>query len=500
VALVEAVVRELGEQLEDLLGLGPLDAARDRPGHEALALLLHLGADLLAHGAPQQVGLAERVAGQHLGDLHHLFLVDDDAEGLGQDRLERRMRIVGRLAAVLARAIGRDVGHRAGAVERDQGDDVREAVGLHVGEGPAHARTFHLEHADGLARRHQGVGLGIVERQSRQVEGDAAPGQELDRLVQHGQGLEAEEVELHEAGRLDPLHVELGDRHVRARIAVERHQLAQRPVADDDARGVGRGVAIEPLEAERDVEHAPHHRIAVARLLETGLVGDRAGQRHRGRRVLRHQLAQLVDLAVGHFEHAPDIAHHPARLQRAEGDDLGDAVLAVAALDIADHLLAAVLAEVDVEIRHRDALGIEEALEQEAVADGIEVGDGERPGDHRAGARAAPRPDRNPLRLRPFDKVRDDQEIARELHLLDHVELEAEAAAIVVLAAAGGEAMVGEPARQPLLGLAAELGGLVGGAAAGLEARQDRRPRQRPHRAAPRDLDGVRGRLRQVGE
>ena len=40
------------------------------------------GADLLAHGAAQHVGFAERIAGQLLRDLHHLFLVDDDAVGL----------------------------------------------------------------------------------------------------------------------------------------------------------------------------------------------------------------------------------------------------------------------------------------------------------------------------------------------------------------------------------------------------------------------------------
>ena len=57
---------------------------------EALALLRHLLGLLLAHGAAQHVGLAQRVAGQAIGDLHHLFLVDDDAVGLFQDLLQLR--------------------------------------------------------------------------------------------------------------------------------------------------------------------------------------------------------------------------------------------------------------------------------------------------------------------------------------------------------------------------------------------------------------------------
>ena len=62
----------------------------------------------------------------------------------------------------------------------------------------------------------------------------------------------------------------------RFRIAIERHHLGQRPLADHDAGGVGRGVAVQAFELLRDVEGAPHHRIAVARRLQARLVVDRA--------------------------------------------------------------------------------------------------------------------------------------------------------------------------------------------------------------------------------
>ena len=176
VALVEAVIGELGEEVEDLVGLALVEAALDGAGHEALALGVHLRLDLLAHGAAQQVGVAERIAGEDLRDLHHLFLVDDDAERLLQDRLELRMRIPGLrwvVLAELARAIDRDVRHRARAVERDERDQVLEAVGLHLDERLAHAGAFHLEHADRLAAAQRLVGLRVVERQRRQVDLDA---------------------------------------------------------------------------------------------------------------------------------------------------------------------------------------------------------------------------------------------------------------------------------------------------------------------------------------
>ena len=145
-----------------------------QPDDEAAALLLHLAADFLAHRATQQVGLAERVAGQHLRRLHHLLLVDDDAEGLAQDRLELGMDVVGLLHAMLARAIGRDVRHRARPVERDQRDDVLEAVRPHVEQRAPHALTFQLEDADRLGARQHGVGLFVVERDGREIDLDAA--------------------------------------------------------------------------------------------------------------------------------------------------------------------------------------------------------------------------------------------------------------------------------------------------------------------------------------
>ena len=131
----------------------------------------------------------------------------------------------------------------------------------------------------------------------------------------------------------------------------------------------------------------------------------------------------------------------------------------------------------------------------------IEIGDGERPGDERARARAAPRPDRNALRLRPFDEVGDDEEIAGELHVDDDVELEGEALCVVLLGVSGGEPMRGEARAQALARLTPELLLLVESDAAGnRKARQDRLSRRGPIGAAHGDLDAGLGRLGQIGE
>ncbi len=82
------------------------------------------------------------------------------------------------------------------------------------------------------------------------------------------------------------------------------------------------------------------------------------------------QLGDAVDVGEAHVEHAADVLDGGARAQRAEGDDLGDLFAPVFFGDVLNHFAAAAGAEIDVDIGHGDALGIQEALEQQAVREG----------------------------------------------------------------------------------------------------------------------------------
>ena len=130
-----------------------------------------------------------------------------------------------------------------------------------------------------------------------------------------------------------------------------------------------------------------------------------------------------------------------------------------------DDFVAPVLAEVDVEVRHRHALGIEEALEQQPEADRIEIGDGQRVGDQRAGAGAAARPDRNALRLRPLDEVGDDEEVAGKFHRAMTPSSKSRPLAVVLDGVALRAAVALEPPLQALQASWRSARGLVGAAA-----------------------------------
>ena len=81
-------------------------------------------------------------------------------------------------------------------------------------------------------------------------------------------------------------------------------------------------------------------------------------------------LGDAVDLAVAVAHDTTDVSHGGARQHRAEGDDLGDVVLPVLAGHVVDDLVTTGVLEVDVDVRHRHAVGVEEALEGQLVGMG----------------------------------------------------------------------------------------------------------------------------------
>ena len=112
-------------------------------------------------------------------------------------------------------------------------------------------------------------------------------------------------------------------------------------------------------------------------------------------------------------------------LARPVGDDVGHlrgAVAPVLRVDVLDHLLAALVLDVEVDVGGTVALGREEALEQQAERDGVGLGDTERV-THRAVGRAAATLAVDVLAAAELDDVDEHEEVPGEAELLDDVEL-----------------------------------------------------------------------------
>ncbi len=356
---------------------------------------------------------------------------------------------------------------RARAVEGDGGDDVLEGVGLEVLEELLHAARLELEDAGGLAGLEELVGRRVVERDGAEVEGlllgleVGALVDEADGDVDDREGLEAEEVELDQARLLDVVLVVLGDDDLA--VLEARDVIPERPLADDHARGVHAGVAGEALQLLRLLEQLGDGGVAVPQRLELGLdvegLGDGVGDPGA---LDGDQVGDLLRLHGGEAHGAGHVLDDALGLQLVEGGDLPDAVLAVAIGDVGDDLVAPVHAEIDVEVGHAHALRVEEALEEQVVREGIEVGDPHRVRDQGAGAGAAAGADGDVVLLGEADEVPDDEEVAGEVHADDDVELGLEAAAVGVLVDLGPlRSHLGEAAVEALPGDLAEV---VGGA------------------------------------
>ena len=91
---VETVTGEFFHQVENVTGQVSVNIVIGATFNKATALLGHFFRFFLTHGPTQHVSAAEGIPGHDLGNLHHLFLIQDDAVGRGQYGLEAFVLIV----------------------------------------------------------------------------------------------------------------------------------------------------------------------------------------------------------------------------------------------------------------------------------------------------------------------------------------------------------------------------------------------------------------------
>ena len=165
--LVKSVAGELLHQIEDLVDRGLGMTQRRRAAHKSIALLGHRLCVLLSHRAAQQVRFAKRVARQHVGDPHYLFLVNDHAQRIFQNPFKLRQQILHVAPSPLALDEVIDHVHRPGPVERIQLRQLFHRVRLVAPQNVAHPARLKLEHARSQRRmKHPLERLRIVERES----------------------------------------------------------------------------------------------------------------------------------------------------------------------------------------------------------------------------------------------------------------------------------------------------------------------------------------------
>ncbi len=140
---------------------------------------------------------------------------------------------------------------------------------------------------------------------------------------------------------------------------------------------------------------------------------------------------EAIDFAIGHVHGAADVFHCGFGGHRSECNNLRDIFAAVFSRHIFNHFASAAHAEVDINIGQRDAFWIQEALEEQIILHGIDVGDLQRIADETARGGTAAGANGNSLRAGVANKIPDDQKISGKLHALNHANFVGEARFVI---------------------------------------------------------------------
>ena len=441
--LGEGVVSELDDDVEEFLAEFVAISRLDATLFELVALLFHDLANLLSAGLAQVVGLGERIPRELLRHAHHALLVDHESEGVAEDVCRVLVEIRDLLALVLV--VGEVVvhvgTHRTRAIQRENRRQIFESARDERAQQRTHRRGLELEDPDGVALRQEFIRGLVVDRNRIDVE------VRVPALANHRLGIgdhvkvaQAEDVHLQQTELLHPVHFVLGDHRCLCGVlpllglALDRQIFRQWFLGDHHRSSVNANRTLQSLETTRHVDDALHVGVRVVQrakilcglipglmlgiLLEAVL--DRCVTTHDDG---RHRLGDLVAERVRIAEHSCRVTHRIACLDRAEGDDLGDAIATVLLRRITNHLVAVSRVEVHVDVGHADSARVQEALEQQVVLDRIEVRDSEAVRDRTTRSRSTTRADPNVVFLGIANEVPHDQEVRRESHVADHLQL-----------------------------------------------------------------------------
>ena len=127
------------------------------------------------------------------------------------------------------------------------------------------------------------------------------------------------------------------------------------------------GVAMHSFKLPGGVNHLAQVRVVGVYRPEFRRILQRRRDADRVPGNVWHQLGHPVDLVEGNVHDASHIPDSRARLERPEGDNLRHLVLAIFLRGVFQQLVAAVILEVQIDIRHGCPPRIQEAFENQTV-------------------------------------------------------------------------------------------------------------------------------------
>ena len=285
------------------------------------------------------------------------------------------------------------------------------------------------------------VGGGIFDVEGVDIDFDAERVADVFYgFSENGERFEPEEVHFDESGFLDDLTFILRAVEFFAGFFVvggaDGDPVADVVAADDEATGMHAGVAHISFEHFGVANGVAHEW--VVRGFGFPQFGDRLdgiGQVHLGhlavgpcRQLVGNEFAQAVGFRKRELEHAGHVFDGQFCGHRSVSDDVGHFFCTIFIGHPLQHASASVVVEVHIDIRERNTVGIQEALEEEVIFNRVDVGDAQAVSHGTARGRSTPRADRDTELLAScLDVVLHDEEVAREAHRLHDVQFKLDA-------------------------------------------------------------------------
>ena len=212
-----------------------------------------------------------------------------------------------------------------------------------------------------------------------------------------------------------------------------------------------------------------------------------------------NQFGHFVRQAVGLVLDPRDVTDDRLRGHGAKCDDLGHRLPPIGLRNVLDHLVPAIHAEINIEVRHRYPLGVQEPLKQQVVGQRVKVSNLKGVGHQGTGARTPTRTNRNPLLFTPPDEIHHHQEITGKAHFIDNAQLIVQALAIPLDGLCRNHIRLFQSVYQALMGYLTQIV-LYGCALGDREIRQTRLSQGYGDRTSPGYLHGVGDGLGQIAE
>ena len=274
-------------------------------------------------------------------------------------------------------------------------------------------RAFNLEQAVHVARAHKFKSLRVF--------GGNLLGNKLDAITlfhvaararKHAQRTQAQEVHLKQTQIRRVVAVILRNNAATFGVALHGNVVSHGVAANDSRARMHALAAHVALNRACSVDDFFSLGLFVVGLLEIGIRLERLVDGDA--QFVADHFAQAVAHAIRLAKHAGRVANGVLRLQLAERDNARHVVFAIEFLDMLNDFLASLVLEVDVDIGHLNAFGRQEALEQQAVRQGIEVGNAHGIRANSACSRATARAYGNAVLSRPADVFLNNEEVCRE--------------------------------------------------------------------------------------